>query len=760
MSAPSPSVFISYAREDLAATRRIADALSAFEVEVWFDQDGLEGGDQWDQKIRRQIKECSLFIPIISVQTQARREAYFRLEWKLAEERTHLMAEGTAFLLPIAIDDLPEAGALVPESFRRTQWTRLPRGVPNTQFVDRVRTLLEQQRPLAAPAPAQPNPEVRRLVTAPPAGRARQIWPIGTLITALALAAGGWWWSGRMAGPKPAGAAPTAPMIADNSIAVLPFTNMSEDKDNAFFADGVHEDVLTQLALIGDLKVTSRTSVMEYRNTAKKIRQIGVELGVATLLEGSVRRVGDRVRVTAQLIDSRSDRHLWAKTFDRELKDVFAIQAELAIEIARSLEVTLSPQIQIELARVPTQNMAAYELLMRQQAANNRESVIRPDIEKNIELLQQVVALDPGLAIAWARLGTMHARQIFDFEDLSPERQSQAQTAIDRALALAPTAPEVRLELGNFFYYAHRDYARAEAIYGEILGMAPHNVEALAQTGYVLRREGRFRESNVYLEKVMAQDPRHVRALGSMYFNYLRIRDYVGAKRIIERMIKLRPTDLSFQAQRYLVEWMESGRFDAYDVWRSQQVSAVPAIASMDFRRALARRDFAAAELLLSPMRGAAPATSLDALFWRATGGLDPARRALVEATVADRKDALRKQPDKPNELAELALLHAVLGEKEVAWRELNRACEIIPASRDAFAGTDVAAYGARLHALLGERTQALQELKRTMRTSALNMEAFTGGEGAATDLAFFSLWDDPEFKAIVHDPANKAPLF
>ena len=747
MSTPSQSVFISYAREDLAAARRIADALSAFEFEVWFDQDGLEGGDQWDQKIRRLIKECSLFIPIISAQTEARREAYFRLEWKLAEERTHLMAEGTLFLMPIAIDDTQEAGALVPESFRRTQWSRLPRGVPGRLFVDRVRTLLERQR-------SQPSPPAGPAVS-PPA-RSRKKWPWLAVGLALAVAASVPIWVLRQPAPATATAA-----LADKSIAVLPFTNMSDDKENAFFTDGVHEDVLTQLALIGDLKVTSRTSVMEYRNTAKKIRQIGVELGVATLLEGSVRRVGDRVRVTAQLIDSRSDRHLWAKTYDRELKDVFAIQAELAIEIARSLEATLSPQIQTELARVPTQNMAAYELLMRQQAANNRESVIRPDIEKNIELLQQVVALDPGLAIAWARLGTMHARQIFDFADLSPERQSQAQTAIDRALALAPTAPEVRLELGNFFYYAHRDYARAGAIYGEILGMAPHNVEALAQTGYVLRREGRFRESNVYLEKVMAQDPRHVRALGSMYFNYLRIRDYVGAKRIIERMIKLRPTDLSFQAQRYLVEWMESGRFDAYDVWRSQQVSADPAIASMDFRRALARRDFAAAELLLPTLRGAAPATSLDALFWRATGGLNPARRALVEAAVADRTHALRKQPDKPKELAELALLHAVLGEKEAAWRELNRACEIIPASRDAFEGTDVAAYGARLLALLGDRTQALQALKRTMRTSALTMVGVVaGGEEAATDLAFFSLWDDPEFKAIVNDPANNAPLF
>ncbi len=744
LNPPSQSVFISYAREDLASARRIADALKAFEVEVWFDEAGLEGGDAWDQKIRRQIKECSLFIPIISAQTQARREAYFRLEWKLAEERTHLMAEGTSFLLPIAIDDTLEGGALVPESFRRTQWTKLPRGVPNIPFVDRVRALLESQRSHGLPS-VTPG-------MAPPV-RSQKKWPLAVAGLVLAVGASLPFWLARQPALPPASVA-AAP---DKSIAVLPFTNMSDDKENAYFADGVHEDLLTQLALIGDIRVTSRTSVAEYRNTVKNVRQIGAELGVATLLEGSVRRTGDQVRVTAQLIDVQSDRHLWAKTYDREMKDVFAIQAELAAEIAQSLRATLSPQVRTALARIPTQNMLAYELLLRQQAVNNRDGVLRPNVEQMIEQLQQAVKLDPGLAIAWARLGTMHARQIFDFQDATPARLARAQAAIDHAMELAPSAPEVRQELGNFYYYALRDYARAEAVYGEILGLAPHNVEVLTQMGYVLRREGRFRESNDYLEKVLALDPRHARALGNMYYNYIRIRDFSRARHTAGRLMALNPKDLNWQMLQQQAGWRETGRFEAYDAWRSAQVPGVEtkftAIAVMDFRRALAQRDFAAAGRVLPGVLNTEQGPAWEALFWRAKGDVGAMRRA-AEAGVRASVATLRQQPGNPKELAQLALLHAILGEKETAWSEYRHACELIPASRDVFQGTDVAIYGPRIHAVLGDRTQALAGLQQTLRSFSYESAA-----SVATDLVFAAWWDEPDFKAIVADPANDALL-
>jgi len=552
--------------------------------------------------------------------------------------------------------------------------------------------------------------------------------------------------------------APTdEPQVDPKSIAVLPFTNMSEDKDNAYFADGVHEDLLTQLALIGDLKVTSRTSVAEYRGTAKKVRQIGAELKVGNLLEGSVRRVGNKVRVTAQLIRAATDEHLWAKSYDRDLNDVFAIQAELATEIAQSLQATLSPKLRTELARVPTQNMAAYELLLRQQDASRR-SVNQPDLDALIGLLTQAVQLDPGFAIAWARLGTTQARKIFDFEDVSPERLAQAQAAINRALELAPDAPEIRLELGNFYYYALRDYARAKAIYGEILALAPHNVEVLAQMGYVLRREGRFRESNEAFEKVLALDPRHMRVLGNMFYNFLRIRDYPGAVATARRMVALQPGTLSHQYMLHRALWLQTGSFSAYEAWREQQPLEVqaknPGIAIIDFNRALAHGDFDAAERLLGRLRGTARATSEDALFWWATGDTAAARQS-AELSLADSRKILSKQPDQPKELADVALLEALLGEKDAAWRDYRRAEELISANRDAFVGVDVAAYKARILAVLGQREAVMAELRKPIQVAPILSVEFA----PATDLAFAAMWKDPEFQAIVSDPAYHAPL-
>ncbi len=557
--------------------------------------------------------------------------------------------------------------------------------------------------------------------------------------------------------PAPGVAAVPVVPVADRSIAVLPFTNMSEDKDNAYFADGVHEDVLTQLALIGELRVTSRTSVAEYRKTTKNIRQIAAELGVAHILEGSVRRTGGQVRVTAQLIEARTDRHLWARTYDRELKDVFAIQAELAAEIAGALQATLSPQVRSALSRYPTQNMAAYELLLRQQAANTKDSIKPPDIQRNIELLQQAVELDPGLAIAWARLGTMHARKIFDFQDISPEQQARARQAIERARELAPTATDVRLEEGNYHYYAHRDYARAEAIYEEILRAAPHNIEALSQMGFVLRREGRFRESNAYLDKVLAQDPRHVRALGNKYYNFIRIRDFSGAKMVAGRLGQLQPAELSFQVQWHETEWLRTGRFESYDAWRAQQAPGVEkksdAVARFDLCRALARRDFATAEDLLTLLRAGPRLTSMDAQLQLAKGDRDAARRAASEA-MREVKAALQVQPDQPRLLVEQALLHALLGEREPALRIFQHAQDLIPESRDVFQGADVALYAGPIHALLGDRDVALGEIRQFLLAPS-----FVSGFAVKTDLRFAPLWSDPGFIALADDPASNGLL-
>ncbi|HEX7632000.1 MAG TPA: TIR domain-containing protein, partial [Lacunisphaera sp.] len=378
MSEPTKAIFLSYAREDADAARRIAEALRAFGVEVWFDQSELRGGDAWDQTIRTQIKTCALFMPIVSARTEERTEGYFRREWKLAVDRTHDMVGGRAFIVPIVIDGTAEKDAAVPEEFMRYQWTRLWGGEATPEFVSQVKRLLEVPRKPAttggspATAPTNTAPTNATDKAAPRGAR----WTYGSAMAVVVAIATALYVGRKPAAPAAAAANPpgksAAPAVvapvADKSIAVLPFANMSEDKDSAFFADGMHEDILTNLAMIRELRVTSRTSVMEYRGTTKKIRQIGAELGVAYVLEGSVRRAGNKVRVTGQLINVATDEHVWAKSYDRDLNDIFAIQSELSQAIATALAAALSPQERERIDSRPTTNLAAYDLFLKARA--------------------------------------------------------------------------------------------------------------------------------------------------------------------------------------------------------------------------------------------------------------------------------------------------------------------------------------------------------------------------------------------------------
>ena len=317
MSDSTKAVFLSYASQDAEAARRIADALRAVGVEVWFDQNELVGGDAWDAKIRGQIGSCALFVPLISANTQARQEGYFRLEWKLAEDRSHLMAKGKAFIVPVSIDATTERGAFVPDAFTAVQWTKLPGGETSAAFVARVQKLLAGPGAAVVGATAVSAPSS---AAAPAAKAGLPLWVTAALgVVVLGLVAFVFMRPSAkeaasatkpVAETKTASAPPASnlppptsavPLAPAKSIAVLPFANMSPDKDNEFFADGVHEDVITNLAKIRDLKVISRTSVLAYRDPASRnLKKIAAELGVATVLEGSVRRVGTKVRVTAQ----------------------------------------------------------------------------------------------------------------------------------------------------------------------------------------------------------------------------------------------------------------------------------------------------------------------------------------------------------------------------------------------------------------------------------------------------------------------------
>ncbi len=762
MSESTKAVFVSYAREDAEAARRIADALKAFEVEVWFDEAGLEGGDAWDQKIRRQIKECSLFIPIISAQTQARREAYFRLEWKLAEERTHLMAEGTSFLLPIAIDDTAEDMALVPESFRRTQWTKLPRGVPNTSFVDRVRALLthQQSHPSASAAPVVSQP-----------ARSRKKWPLVAAGLVLAVGASVLFWSRKPAASPTADAVRPAPAslpaAAEKSIAVLPFTNMSEDKDSGYFADGVHEDVLTDLANVGGLMVISRTSVMQYRGTTKSLRQIAAELGVAYVLEGSLRRAGNKVRVTGQLIDARTDRHIWAKTFDRDLTDIFAIQGELATEIAAALQAAISPLEQATLAARPTASMAAYELFMRARFLREAEGDTRDVISEVVSLLENAVQLDPQFADAWA--GLAFARMFTYRRDVgSAEQLARARKELDTASRLAPNSFRVLWVQRQFYYSLEQEEERAKAS-EQIARLYPNR----AETRIIMASEAwfaaRWREALVDLEQAVTLDPRGLDTLNFALFYQLALRRYEKAEALWRVISGVRPLTEEKRWRQAINRFSQTGSVELGDALMATYTSE----ALHNDRRTVAYaaswyylKGDAAAVIRLwqesgSNWRYSNQSSGFD-LLSVATCYLKLGQRELALPLIRKNLDSLQaqleSQPDNWQARGDLALTHALLGETDAANRQLAKAETIARDLKNLTYRVNLQMYMACTLAWLGRKAESTDLIAATINQPAVY--EIWRVQALRRSVHWWPLQGDPRFEALLDDPKNNAPLF
>lgn len=384
------------------------------------------------------------------------------------------------------------------------------------------------------------------------------------------------------------------------SIAVLPFTNMSDDKDTGYFADGVHDDLLTQLSFIGELQVVSRTSVMEYRDTKKKVPQIASELGVRVLVEGSVRRAGNHVRVSAQLIDGQLDKHLWGKSYDRDLKDIFAIQSELATEIARALQISLTPRQEARLDRKPTESFQAYELYLRfievwKTGFPATHSEVMTYFDDQAGLLSRAIELDSGFALAWARLGRLEAVVCWHIGDPTGERITRAQRAIDRALSLAPDDMEVRLQLGYIYWLGYGDLARATQYMEDLLKLAPNHVEMLVHLAHMRTPQGRWADSNVLLNRALAVDLRNVEALEVLRNTMYRFRHFDESVELQQRIIELDPS-LRNIAYLYWMEHRRSNSFARYDTWR-KSLTAVEArnywVWRTDIFRALKRRELA-----------------------------------------------------------------------------------------------------------------------------------------------------------------------
>jgi TolB-like protein len=520
MTEPSHAVFLSYASQDVEAAQKICEALRAAGVEVFLDQSELRGGDAWDQRIRHEIHDCALFIPMISRHTQERLEGYFRHEWKLAIERTHHMAEQKPFLVPVVVDGTRDQEAFVPDAFRAVQWTRLPEGDTPPAFVERIRRLLSPEaahasvevRPPAATVPhgtAAPRQPASSPTTSP-----QTQWVLLMIAAAVAviglgyLAVDRFASSKREAGTKQASAQPaqavTPVQVPEKSIAVLPFVDMSEKHDQEYFSDGLSEELLDLLAKTQGLEVIARTSSFYFKGKQVTIAEIANTLHVAHLLEGSVRKAGRTMRVTAQLIRARDGVHLWSDTYDRDFKDVFKVQDEIAAAVVKALQVKLlsAPAMAVS----EPHNTDAYSLYLQGQYFARRASNV--DVERGIASLRQAIALAPDFAPAHAELAAAYV-YVATFGSGDPTSLDRASAEVDEALRLDPTlrsAHNVRSNLAIIFW----DWAAAKAQLDEALASAPRDAEALFRRGLLARALGRPDEALVYFRKSLELDPLRV----------------------------------------------------------------------------------------------------------------------------------------------------------------------------------------------------------------------------------------------------------
>ena len=345
----------------------------------------------------------------------------------------------------------------------------------------------------------------------------------------------------------------------DKSIAVLPFTNMSANDEHAFFADGVHETILTDLANLRDMRVVSRTSVMAYRNSDKSIKVIGEELGVSYILEGSMQRAENKFRLTAQLIDARTDEHIWAKNFDGELTDIFSVQSQLSKDVANGLHAVLSPQEEERLSRSKSSSIEAYDLYLKALEIRNLESFVDTPV---IDLCNQAVELDPTFTDAWLLLADQYGRAYRAGRNSTPEAEQIIKRAIDVAVRLEPDNPNVKVGLGNYFFNCHSDYARARFHIEPVVDVLPNHIEALLSLGTISRSEFRFSDAVSYFQKVHQLDPQSSRPLNMLHAIYADHRQWDALVAVMDEMLAIRPENVFEQYRRARIEYLRRGSLE------------------------------------------------------------------------------------------------------------------------------------------------------------------------------------------------------
>ncbi|PZR71936.1 MAG: hypothetical protein DLM73_14605 [Chthoniobacterales bacterium] len=564
----------------------------------------------------------------------------------------------------------------------------------------------------------------------------------------------------KFAKSSPPNAATRVQPIPEKSIAVLPFENLSANQENAFFADGVQEEILTDLAKVADLKVISRTSVMQYKNTAtRNLPEIAQALKVAHVLVGSVQRASNRVRVTAQLIDARTDAHLWAEHYDRPLDDVFAIQSEIAKTIVDQLRAKISPSEKAAIEQPPTVNLDAYDLYTQAKALIATSAFgtgFGDKLDRAGRLLDEAVAKDPRFMLAYCDLALVHDFAYFSGFDHTPARLARAETAVQSALRLRPEGGEPHLAQAQHLYMGYLEYDRALAeldIAGRTL---PNDSRVFELRGYIIRRQGRHEEGVRNLERSLELDPRNFATLQQVALSYEALRRYPDMANALDRALAIAPNDVDTRitrAQLHL-DWQADTRplHATIDALLASQPAAAASFADSWLNLALCERDFVAASRALQALgdHNYGP----DALlFSRKFGegvvarlrGNETEARAAFSAARTLQAEVLRSQGDYGPALCVLGLIDAALGRKEDAVREGRRAVELLPVERDSLNGIRVREFLAVIYAWTGEKDLACEQL------AAVSNVPVSASYG---QLRLHPYWDplrgDPRFEKIV----------
>jgi TolB-like protein/Flp pilus assembly protein TadD len=512
----------------------------------------------------------------------------------------------------------------------------------------------------------------------------------------------------------------------DKSIAVLPFENLSDEKQNAYFADGIQDDILTNLSKIGDLKVISRTSVMSYRGEgARNAREIGKALGVATLLEGSVRRAGNRVRVSVQLINANNDEHIWAEDYDRDLTDVFAIQTDLAQKIASALQAKLSPNEKERLDRRPTENPDAYLLFMQAHDYANRPDRFREDSLKAEELFDKAIKLDPNFAAAFAGLSMVDS-WLYHGADPLPARREKARFNADEALRLEPDLPEGHLALGFSYYYGDRNYERALTEFEIAKRDLPNDSQAYLAIGAIQRRQGKWTESTTNLEKAAALDPKNANILVNLAYSYMAVRNFDAAEKTIDRATIMAPQSFTPLALKAYLAIAARGDFSLADKEFSSASDVVDVNGTMTWARwyvLTLQRRFPESLAVLQKFPGDAlttnrtapvPKSFLQGFAHLFEGDTTTAQAEFEQARVISEK-LLREAPEDPARHAQHGLILGALGQKQEAISEGKRAVELLPESQDAFDGPLGTTALAQIYSITGERDEAFRLIEHLL---------------------------------------------